>query len=201
MSEKWKLEGTYFESCNCDVACPCVFLSPPTENDCTVIVGWHIENGNYGNVNLNGLNVAFGVKSPGNMSEVKWSVALYFDNKASEDQKNALTQIFSGQAGGHPAALVSFVGTVLGIKSVPIYFNQNGKKRSLKIENIADVEIEAIEGQGGSDVQIESHPLCIAPGYPAVVAKSKKLNFKDYDFNLEISGKNGFYSPFNYQAN
>lgn len=35
------LKGQYFESCNCEAACPCVFLSP-TEDDCTVLVGWHI---------------------------------------------------------------------------------------------------------------------------------------------------------------
>jgi hypothetical protein len=35
----WGLSGTYFESCNCDTACPCVFLSEPTEGDCTVLVG------------------------------------------------------------------------------------------------------------------------------------------------------------------
>ncbi len=30
MSEKWKLTGTYFEACSCDIACPCTFLSAPT---------------------------------------------------------------------------------------------------------------------------------------------------------------------------
>jgi hypothetical protein len=201
MSENWKLEGTYFESCNCEVACPCVFLNSPTEEECTVIVGWHIKNGKYEGISLNDLNVAIAVNSPGHMAQVKWNAALYFDNKASEEQKTALTQIFTGQVGGHPARLVSHVGNVLGLKTVPIQYNENGKHRSLKISNLADIEIEAIEGQGGAEVTIENHPLCIAPGYPAVVAKSKKLNFKDYNLDLEISGKNGFYSSFTYQPN
>jgi hypothetical protein len=43
MSEEWKLEGAYIKSYNCEVACPRVFLSAPTEGDCTVIVGWHMK--------------------------------------------------------------------------------------------------------------------------------------------------------------
>ncbi len=196
MSEKWSLSGTYFETCNCDVACPCVFLSPPTQGDCAVVVGWHVDKGKYGDVALDGLNVALAVHSPGNMATTKWKVALYFDNKASEAQKNALMQIFTGQAGGHPAVLVSFVGEVLGVKSAGIDYRAEGKRRSLKIANIVDAEIEAISGAGGADVTISGHPLCIAPGYAATVAKSKKLSYSDYGLKWEISERNGFFSSF-----
>src|SRR5258706_8324654 len=101
MPEKWKITGTYFEACTCDVACPCIFLSAPTNGDCTALAGWHIENGNFTNVNIDGLNVALALYSPGHMLEVKWRVALYIDETASEEQKTVLTQIFTGQAGGH----------------------------------------------------------------------------------------------------
>lgn len=200
MSEKWSLAGTYFEACNCDVACPCVFLSPPTTGDCTVLVAWHIDKGSYGNVALDGLNMALAVHSPGHMATTKWQAALYFDRKAAEAQKNALMQIFTGQAGGHPAALVSFVGEVLGAKSVGIDYHSNGKQRSLKIADVAEAEIEAITGAGGADVTVSGHPLAIAPGFPTMVAKSKKLSYHDYGMQWEISEKNGFFSPFAYQA-
>ena len=60
MSEKWSLSGTYFEACNCNVACPCVFLSEPTPGECTVLVGWHIDEGTFEGTSLNNLNVALG---------------------------------------------------------------------------------------------------------------------------------------------
>ncbi len=133
MAEKWNLNGTYCEACNCDVGCPCVFLSAPTDGECTALVGWHIDKGTYGSVDLGNLNVALALHSPGHMAKVKWRAALYFDQKASEKQKDALTQIFTGQAGGHPGMLVSHVGDVLGIKHVPIEFTADGKRRTLKI--------------------------------------------------------------------
>jgi hypothetical protein len=40
-----------------------------------------------------------------NTLEVKWKVALYVDELANHGQQDALTQIFSGQAGGHLAGL------------------------------------------------------------------------------------------------
>lgn len=200
MSNKWKITGTYFEACNCDAACPCVFLSDPTEDDCTALVGWHIEEGYFEDVSLDGLNVALAVVSPGNMSKVKWDAAIYFDDRAEGAQKEALTRIFTGQEGGHLAVLVSQVGNVLGIKTAPINYTENGKQRRLSVVGAAEAEIEAIEGQGGGDVTIEGHPLCIAPEQTFVVARSKQLTYDDYDLHWEISGKNGFYSPFNYQG-
>ncbi|MFQ5914758.1 MAG: DUF1326 domain-containing protein [Nitrospinota bacterium] len=200
MAPKWNLSGTYFETCNCEPACPCVFLSPPTEEECTLFVGWHVHRGNFGDVTLNGFNVALAVHSPGHMAKNKWKVALYLDERASEEQSDALTQIFSGQAGGHPQTLASFVGEVLGVKSAAIDYRAEGKKRSVNIAGVAEAEIEALSGQGDMDITVNNHPLCIAPGQPAVVAKSKKLTYRDHGLTWEVSEKNGFFSGFAYEG-
>lgn len=31
MAPNWNAKGDYFETCNCQTLCPCIFLSPPTE--------------------------------------------------------------------------------------------------------------------------------------------------------------------------
>ena len=55
---KWQLTGNYFENCNCDVVCPCLFstLPPltakPTNGDCNVGMAFHVDRGAYGNVNV-----------------------------------------------------------------------------------------------------------------------------------------------------
>jgi hypothetical protein len=200
MAEPWKVNGTYFEACNCAVACPCVFLSAPTEGTCTVLLAWHIDKGNFGAVQLSGLNVALLATTPGHMTQTKWKVALYLDDKAGSDQQKALGTIFSGQAGGHLAALGPLIGEVMGVKPVPIEFSSSGKQRSLRIPHIAEANIEALDGQGGALVTIENHPFTAVPGHPAVVSMSKQLKINDYGIALEISGKNGFYSAFAYQS-
>jgi hypothetical protein len=72
----WQLKGTYIESCNCEIACPCVFLSAPTQGECTALVAWHIDQGNDDQVKLDGLNVALAVHSPGHMAQTKWNAAV-----------------------------------------------------------------------------------------------------------------------------
>jgi hypothetical protein len=42
-----------------------VFLSAPTEDECTALVGWHTDESHAERVQLDGLNVALAVDSPG----------------------------------------------------------------------------------------------------------------------------------------
>lgn len=200
MSPSWNLTGTYFETCNCDLACPCVFLSSPTEGECNVLVGWHIDNGSFDGVSLDNLNVALAAHTPGHMMEVPWKVALYLDENASEEQSNALGAIFSGQAGGHFERIAAHIGEVLGVASVPIDYQASNGHRSIKIGDLAEAEIARVGGQGDADITVNNHPLCIAPGFPAVVCKSSKLRYEDHDYKWQVSDKNGFFSPFKYQG-
>jgi hypothetical protein len=76
--------------------------SPPATGECTVLIAWHIDTGRFGAIPPDGLNVALAVDSPGPMTQVKWSAAIYLDSRATHEQRDALTRIFSGQTGGHP---------------------------------------------------------------------------------------------------
>lgn len=46
----WRLEGDYFEGCNCKSICSCVFMMDPTEGECKVAIAWHVEKGNFGEI-------------------------------------------------------------------------------------------------------------------------------------------------------
>lgn len=44
----WRLNGTYFEACNCDVACPCTITSlqmPATHERCNAMLAFHVDDG------------------------------------------------------------------------------------------------------------------------------------------------------------
>jgi len=134
------------------------------------------------------------------MVEGNWRIALYLDDRADQEQKEGLTQIFSGQAGGHPATLTPLIEQVLGVTSLPIDYQAEGKRRYLKISDVAEAEIEAQAGQGDAEITVSNHPLAIAPGQPAVVARSKRASYHDHGIELEVSGRNGLYSPFSYEG-
>ena len=213
----WRLEGDYFDGCNCKSICPCIFALDPTEGHCKGVAAWHIEkghftsetnNGNNSNknnnnsINLANLNVILAVHAPGHMfTGPKWKISLYLDEKANNDQKDALTKIFTGQAGGEFfAEILPLIGEILGIKSVPIEFNIEGKKRrKIKIPYIVEMEIE---GLTGSDPNVESKVINPAfsntPGYDPIIARSVRHTYKDHGLEWDNSGRNTFYSRFTY---
>jgi hypothetical protein len=103
---QWQLSGDYFENCSCSVVCPCLvskaapLSSKPTEGVCNVPLVFHIENGRYDGMALDGLNVGLAIQTPGPMAEGNWSVAAYIDERADDKQTEALGAIFTGAAGG-----------------------------------------------------------------------------------------------------
>lgn len=196
----WKVEGDYFEACNCPSICPCIFLNNPTEGDCKLAVAWHIEKGSYGPTQLDGLNVVGIFYAPGNMAKgPKWKAALYLDQLASQNQSEALGKIFSGQAGGFPANLAAFIGEVMGVRPAPIEFTAAGKKRQLRIPKILQLEIEGTAGGDPNRESTVTNPaLSVAVGFNPVIAHSTRHSYQDYGLVWDNSGKNAFYSRFAY---
>src|SRR4051795_12648399 len=51
----WSIRGNHFVNCNCDYGCPCQFNALPTDGTCRAVLAWHIEEGHFGDVRLDGL--------------------------------------------------------------------------------------------------------------------------------------------------
>lgn len=200
MLTAWNVSGVYAEACTCAAACPCIMLSDPTEGACTAVVGWHIDKGQYGEIGLDGLNVAVGVHAPGNMAAKDWSAVLYIDERATEAQRDALTQIFGGKAGGHPARIAEHIATVAGVETVPIQFESDGKAGHMKIGRVGEAEWQPIEGQGGGTVTIEGNPLAISPGHPAVVGRASRARLNDHGIAFDVSGRQAMVARFSYAS-
>lgn len=196
----WNLKGLYAEACTCEGACPCIYTEPPTGGTCTGLVGWRIEEGRDGDVALGDLNVALALHSPGRMTDGGWRVALYLDDRADAAQRASLQRIFSGAAGGHPANLTPLIGEVTGVAPARIRFEGSDGRYQLHVGSVAEAEFAAIEGVGGERVTVSGHPLAVAPGFPATVAKSSKLKLQAGDIRCDVGGRTAFYSSFAYEG-
>ena len=87
----WWLKGDWFDVCSCNVACPCEFAQPPTNNKCQGVLAYHVREGAYGDVRLDGLNVIAVAEFEGNAwagkdSEGIISMGLFIDESAGERQ-------------------------------------------------------------------------------------------------------------------
>jgi len=196
----WAIKGTYVEACNCETVCPCIFFSPPTNGSCTVMLGWHIDQGEFEGTTLNGLNAALLAHSPGNMKDGNWKVALYVDDRANEAQNEALMGIFSGQAGGHIADLAPLIGEVLGARPAAINLNASAGDFSFSVEGLGRAEALALEGQGGGAVTVAGHPLAVSPGELATVGLTSKIELDDHGFTVNMTDKAALSAAFNYSS-
>ncbi len=200
MSDNWKITGQYFESCNCDLVCPCIFLAPPTEGFCEAFVGWHIEEGHLDGVQLDDIKVSAWLHSPGALTEGNWKLALYIDDRATEQQKNAIVELWSGNHGGHLAVIAGLVGEIMSVKQVPIEFTQKDRTHYLKVGDIGSNTMQELEGEDGGAVIVSNHPLAVSPSEPVTISKSVAAIYKDNGYDWHQSEKVGLSAPFTYAA-
>ena len=124
---QWHVEGDWFDVCKCNIPCPCEFAQAPTSGDCEGILAWHIRQGRYGGVSLDGLNVLGVGAFTGNVwKDAKVAMGMFIDERADVPQREALQTIFSGQAGGWPGEFAQKIGEVRGIEYAPIEFEVAG---------------------------------------------------------------------------
>jgi hypothetical protein len=198
----WSITGEYFENCNCTVACPCIFsaeapfTSTPTEGACEVAFAFHIDTGSYGETALGDLNVGLAARTPGPMIDGNWQVALYVDERASPAQQEALQAIFGGAAGGTMGGFAPLIGEVLGVKTVPIAYSTNGKRRSVEIPGVMSLAVRPVPSAMGEEAEMvarNAHPF--APEGVVMAVGEPGSTWSDYGMRWDNSGRNGHYAP------
>jgi hypothetical protein len=201
MAAQWQLTGDYFESCNCDVVCPCLvstgapLTARPTQGVCDVLLAFHIDKGSYAGVALDGLNVALAIEAPGAMADGNLAVAAYIDERADEPQTAALGAIFTGAEGGPMSAFAPLISRQLGVKKAPIRYAIQGTARSVEIPGIARMAVEPLPTMhsSGEIWTALGHP--VAPDRLALAVGRSGSTFADYGMRWDNSGKNGHYAP------
>ena len=142
---KWSFEADYLQACNCDYGCPCEFSAPPTKGFCDGLGAWRINKGNFGDVKLDGLALAFVAHWPKAIHEGNGTVCLFFDERANAQQRDALMQIASGQAGGLPfEIIVTTFSKILDPQYVRFQFDLKGINSGVRIGSAAAIVTESI---------------------------------------------------------
>ena len=132
----WTMRGELILNCNCTVFCPCVISlgqHPPTEGHCQTWGGIRIDAGQYGDVDLSGLNIGLMIEIPERMARGGWRVALFIDDRASDAAYDAILAIMSGKARGTTGLFGILVAEMLGHERQPVRYETEGKTRRLVV--------------------------------------------------------------------
>jgi hypothetical protein len=142
----WNLAGSYFETCSCDVVCPCTasLSLGATKDRCNAVLVFNVKSGEVDGTDVSGLTVAAVCDTPKVMSEGNWRLGVVIDAAASDEQAEKLGGVFSGALGGPMEALGPLVGENLGVERLPIEVHEDGLKHSIRIGDDVDFEIEDV---------------------------------------------------------
>jgi hypothetical protein len=199
----WKLEGTYFENCNCDMVCPCSTsgLTAPADQDrCQVVLVFHIERGDIDGVDVGGLTVGMAADAPPIMSEGNWRVGVFMDSTASSQQAEALGAVFGGQKGGPFGALAPLIGEHLGVEMHSIEYSDDGLTHRVKIGDLLEMEVkDFISGLSESGQPIKVSGV----GFPAdtlTAGTATRSRMNAFGMTFSSEGKSAFSAPFAWSA-
>jgi len=146
----WEIKGREFVNCNCAYGCPCQFNALPTHGFCEAIGAFTIDQGRHGNVTLDGLTMAIAVKWPGPIHEGKGECQPFIDERASEEQREALLKILSGQDTDPGATMFAVFATtfeqVFDPVFAPITFEADidARRGRIRIGDLVEVDGEPI---------------------------------------------------------
>jgi hypothetical protein len=197
---KWSMEADYLQACNCEFGCPCEFEAPPSHGFCEGIVQWQISRGNYGDIKLDGLGCGAAAHWPGAMHLGGGTGAYFVDERADAQQRDALSKILTGDAGGMPFEIVRMTfAKVLPVQYVPFEFHADGRRSRGRMGDAVFTAIEPIKNpaSGGEEsIRIEHSTGFLFKTADIVAARELKVACGE--LNFAHPGKAAFIAKVSY---
>jgi hypothetical protein len=193
----YQFQGTLLEACNCDVLCPCWIGEDPDNGTCQSVIAYNLDSGTIDGVDVSGLTLASVVFIPGNVLAGNWQQLAFVDDKATDEQEEALLNAFSGKLGGPLADLAQLVGEQRGVVRAPISHEVSEGRGTLRIgDDTVVAEMEPYRGADGSITTLQNSIFSTVPGSPAWVGKAGKfaVNLPDQGWTFEFHGRNAIQS-------
>jgi hypothetical protein len=160
-STPWRLAGRHAGSCNCTWACPCQFNALPSNGYCEALLAWEISEGNFGDVSLDGVRFGFALHWPGAIHEGNGTAQLVVDDGASQEQRDAIVAIASGQQGG---TFFEIIASVLSevrdpvVAPIQLDVDREARRGEFKLDGVGESRIEPIVNR---DISEEEHRVRI----------------------------------------
>lgn len=198
----YKIEGTLFEVCTCNVLCPCWVGEDPDGGVCEGLLGWSVEKGVINGVDVSGVTLAMLAHIPGNILKGNWRTVVYMEEKATEDQEEALLSVFTGKLGGPIADMAKLVGEVVAVERAPITTQLKEGKGTIKIGRNIEAEMEPFKGAAGQATALHDTVFTTIPGSPAYVGKASKYRARvpALGLNINITGHNAVQGSFRFEG-
>lgn len=195
----YSLTGTLLEACSCGILCPCWVGEDPDGGECFAANAYKFTDGQINGIDVSGLSVVAVVHIPGNvLAPQSWKLAMFIDNAASPEQRDAIVDAYSGNLGGPLADLSQLIGETVAVESVPIVHDVVDGRGVLRIDGMLEAEMEPYRGADGTITTLRDSLFSTVPGSPAYVSKASKfrVDLPQYGFQWEFNGQNAIQADY-----
>ena len=201
----WWMKGDWFDVCSCDIACPCEFARPPTNNHCEGVLVYHVREGAYGDLQLDDLTVVLVVQFDGSFwmgTAENIAFGLFIDERGDGRQRQALQRVFSGGAGGFISTMMELMGEPSWVEFAPIGFTlaEDLAHWSAEIAGRVVARAEALPTTPpGARVQLLNPPGSeVGPGQIATWGEATDCRVETREFQWSWPGKSSKHIPFDW---
>ena len=195
----WMMKGQVVISCNCDYGCPCNVNGRPTSGKCEGGWTWHVEQGSYGDLRLDGLNIGLYANWPAAIHEGNGIATCLVDERADEQQRSALRGLLEGTGGGPWAIFRKTFSELHGPRYVRYDVDAETHLPRVRAEGALAVETEYILNPVTKET---IHPRVVLPEglvvKEAALVGTKEFTVRDDHVNYDHSGKYGAFGFFQY---
>ena len=153
-------------------------------------LAFNIKEGEIEGTDVAGLKVVAVADTPKVMTDGNWSIGIFIDESATDEQEDKLTKVFGGQLGGPMEAVVPLIGEMRGVERAAIDITDEGLRHTVKVGDAIDFEIEDIVPFGietGEPVRFQGmfHPA----GSNLTIAEATRSSIDA--FGITYEGKTG----------
>ncbi len=199
-SVAWHARGTVLIACNCDFGCPCNFNAPPTKGFCEGGWTWHVEEGHFDGVRLDGVTFSVYVAWPGAIHEGGGTAIALVDERADEPARRAVETLVGGEAGG-PWGILGWTWQLVGgVRPVAYQLELADLATRLRAGDTVRLELAPITNPVTG---AEAHPGLVLPEglivTEAALAKTSAFAVAD-GISFDHSGQYAALGPFDYSG-
>jgi hypothetical protein len=201
MPTDWKLKGHLLGQCSCDWGCPCNANARPTKGYCNGGYVWHVTEGQFGGVKLDGLTFALIGHSPGPPHEGNVTWRPIVDERANPSQRAAILKLLEGKEGGPWEIFAAIAGKVLEPVFAPFEIAIAGLHSTARAGAVLEVELADLTNPVTNEV--EHLQLRKPTGFTSLWAdlgKTRRFKLATEDLSFDESGQYGEYAEFDYAA-
>lgn len=144
MSDRWLLKGTNYVNCNCAYGCPCQFSSPSTHGFCQAVANTRIEEGYFNDIKLDGLSMIYLANWPGEIAEGNGRCQVIIDERATDEQREALRKIAHGESTAPGATHFYVFGSTMSefletlYAPIDLTIDVDARRASVKVDGLVE---------------------------------------------------------------